>query len=172
MIEKMEKPINPQTIFSWEAPVRAYKKTTFGILRFYIALALLLSLIVFFFDEKILVLPIWSIMFLFYVLTITPPHNVENKITRFGIETAENTYRWENLSSFYFLKKFDYFTLVIVGQPYPFHLYLVVEKADDVEKITQILSEHLIFQEKPKKNITDKMSEWLTKLMPSENDSL
>ena len=69
---------NPQIIYSWVAPIRAYKKTKRGILRFYIAVSLLLSLIVYFFGEKILVLPIWAIMFLFYSLTITPPSYIEN----------------------------------------------------------------------------------------------
>ncbi len=158
---------NPQIIYSWVAPVRAYKKTKGGILRFYIAVSLLLSLIVYFFGEKILVLPIWAIMFLFYSLTITPPSYIENRITRFGVETDHTTYRWEYLSYFYFLKKFDYHVLVIVGkEPLNQHLYLIVDEKESISDLIKILSEHLIYQEKPKKNFVDKMTESLTKLMP------
>ena len=86
--------LNPQVVYSWRAPLRAYKKSSKNVLRFYIAVSLLLSLIIFFLGDRILIIPIWSILFLFYVLTITPPPKVENKITRFGIETAGITLRW------------------------------------------------------------------------------
>lgn len=161
---------NPQVIFSWKAPLRAYKKRSVGVLRFYIALSLLLSLIVLFFGDKILVIPIWSLMFLFYVLTIVPPPETENKITLFGIETAGNNYRWDFFSHFYYIKKFDYYVLVVVSiPPYFYHLYLVVKDQETLNHIVKILSQRLMYQEKPKKTFTDKLSEWLTKLMPDDS---
>ncbi len=161
---------NPQTIFSWHAPLRAYKKKSKGVLRFYLALALLLSLIVFFWGEKILVLPIWALLFLFYTLTITKPPAVENGITKFGIETVGKTYRFENLSYFYFTKRFDYYMLVIVAHPpFSYHLYFVVPDEATKEKITEILSDYLVFQEYPPKTLTDKMIGVLSSLMPDEN---
>lgn len=163
---------NPQIIYSWKAPLRAYKKRSTGVLRFYVALALLLSLIVFFLGERILVLPIWAVMFLFYVLTITPPPTVENRITKFGIETAGNTYRFDALSHFYFIHRFDYYVLVVVSRPpYFYHIYLVVKDESTMNGLIKILSEHLVYQERPHKTFTDKLSEWLTRLMPSEEES-
>ncbi len=160
---------NPQIIYSWKAPLRAYKKRSAGVLRFYVALSLLLSLIVFFFGDKILVLPIWAVMFLFYVLTITPPPIVENRITKFGIETTGNTYRFDLLSHFYFIKRYDYHVLVIVSRPpYFYHIYLVIKDEETMNNLIKILSEHLIYQEHPHKTFTDKLTEWLTKLMPDE----
>jgi len=170
MIDQVDdKLINPQVIFSWRAPIRAYKKRSAGVLRFYIAVALLLSLIVIFFGDKILVLPIIAVVFLFYVLTITPPPTITNTVTKFGIETAGNTYRFEHLSHFYFSKKFDYYMLVIVSRaPYLYHIYLVVKEEETVQKLIRLLSEHLIYQEHPHKTITDKLTDFLTRLMPEE----
>jgi hypothetical protein len=54
---------NPQVIFSWKAPLRPYKKRGKMVLRFYLALSLILSLIVFFFGDKILLIPIWAVVF-------------------------------------------------------------------------------------------------------------
>jgi len=162
-----EKITNPQILYFWKAPLRAYKKRPAGVLRFYIAVSLLLSLMVFFFGDKILVLPIWAIMFLFYVLTITPPPEVENKITKFGIETAGNTFRWDFLSHFYFIRKFDHHVLVIVSvAPFYYHLYLVLKDENTLHNLVKILSEHLVYQEHPQKTFIDKLTEWLTKLMP------
>lgn len=163
---------NPQIIYKWRAPLRAYKKRSKDILRFYIALALLLSFIVFLIGERILVLPIWAIIFLFYVLTISPPQEVENKITKFGIETTGNTYRWDLLSHFYFVKRFDYNVLVIVSRaPLYYHIYLVVTDTAIKKELIKLLSEHLIYQEHPNRTFTDKLIEGLTKLMPDDDSS-
>jgi len=162
---------NPQIVFSWKAPLRPYKKRSKIILRFYLAVALLLSLIVFFFGDRILLIPIWAILFLFYVLTITPPPEVENKITRFGIESAGITLRWETLSHFYFSERFGFHVLTVVGHsPYFFHVYLVAPNEEIKKRVTIILSEHLIYQEKPQKNITDKMIDFLVKLIPDDQE--
>ena len=162
---------NPQMVFSWRAPLRPYKKQTGLILRFYLAIALLLSAIMFFFGDKILLIPIWAIVFLFYVLTITPPPEVENKITTFGIDAAGVTLRWEVLSHFYFGKRFGFYTLTIVSQaPYFYHAYMVVPNEDTKKRLTQILSQHLVYQEKPQTTITYKMLDLLSSLIPDEKE--
>lgn len=160
---------NPQVIFSWRAPLRPYKKRSGLILRFYLSVAFLLSAIMFFFGDKILLIPIWALVFLFYVLTITPPPEVENKITTFGIEAAGVTMRWEFLSHFYFGKRFGFYTLTIVSQaPYFYHAYLVVPNEDLKNKLIKILSQHIIYQENPQKTFIDKMMDLLSNLIPDE----
>lgn len=166
---QMEK--NPQVVFSWKAPLRPYKKQSKNVLRFYLALALILSSIVFFFGDRILLIPIWAILFLFYTLTVTPPPEVENKITKFGIETAGITLRWEMLSHFYFTRRLDFDMLTIVGHaPYYLHSYLVVPNEDIKNKVMMILSEHMIYQEKPHKTLTDKLAELLSRLLPDDEE--
>lgn len=161
---------NPQIIFAWRAPLRPYKKKGGIILRFYLALALLLSLIVFFFGDKILLIPIWALLFLFYVLTITPPPEIENKITRFGVETAGITLRWESLSHFYFSQRFGFTVLTLVGQPpYYYHVYLVLNNPGLKQELIHLLSEHLIYQEKPQKTLADKIIDWFSNLIPEED---
>lgn len=162
---------NPQVIFSWKAPLRPYKKRSGIILRFYLVVAFLLSLIMFFFGDKILLIPIWALIFIFYVLTITPPPEIENKITTFGVDAAGVTLRWEALSHFYFGKRFGFYTLTIVSQsPYFYHVYLVVPTEEMKKKLITILSTHLLYQETPHKTITDKMLDRLSALIPDEEE--
>jgi len=165
-------PKNPQVVFSWKAPLRPFKKRSRLVLRFYLAVALLLSLIVFFFGDRILLIPIWSLLFLFYVLTITPPPEVENKITKFGIETAGITLRWETLSLFYFTSRFGFWVLTVVSHaPYFYHAYMVVPNEEIRGKLVELLTPHLIYQEKPRRSFTDRAVDLLSKLIPDEPTS-
>lgn len=162
---------NPQVIFSWKSPMRPYIKRGPHVLRFYIALALLISLIVFFLGDRILLIPIWTLLFLFYALTVTPPPEVEHKITQFGIETAGATLRWEMLDHFYFTERFGYKVLSLISHPpYFFHSYLVVGK-EEKPRVTEILSKHLIYQELPQKTFMDRAVGWFSKLVIEETSS-
>lgn len=149
--------------------MRPYKKRSALILRFYLAVALLLSLIVFFFSDRILLIPIGALLFLFYTLTITPPPEVENKITKFGIEAAGITLRFEALSHFYFTKRFGFFVLTVVSHaPYYYHAYMVVPNEEVKKTTTLILSEHLIYKDRPERSFTEKMVDVLSKLIPED----
>ena len=163
--------LNPQIILFWKAPLRPYKKRAKHVLRFYIAVALLLSVIVFFFGDRILLVIIWSLLFLFYTLTITPPPIVENKITKFGIETAGVTMRWETLSHFYFTQRFGYDVLTVVTQPpYSLYAYIVIPTQAIKEDVMRILAEHILYQDKPRRTVTDRMVDWLSRLIPDDED--
>ncbi|MCX6730902.1 MAG: hypothetical protein NTZ55_03570 [Candidatus Roizmanbacteria bacterium] len=170
-MDRTDQGVNSQLLFSWKAPLRAYKRRSNSILRFYIALALLLSLIVFFFGDKVLLVPILTLLFLFYVLTITPPPEIENIITVFGIETAGVTLRWEFLSHFYYTKKFHFDVLTLVSNaPYYYHAYLIVPDEEIKKSISTILSKHVMYVEKPQRSFTDKVVDWLSNLMPEDED--
>jgi hypothetical protein len=171
-MDSVDSSVNPQLVYSWKAPLRAYKRRSASILRFYVALAFLLSLIVFFFGDRVLLIPILTLLFLFYVLTITPPPEVENIITTFGIETAGISVRWEFLSHFYYTKKFHLDVLTLVSNaPYYYHVFLIVPDEKIKTQINSILSKHVMYVEQPHRNFTDKIVEWLSNLMPDEEDT-
>lgn len=163
--------LNPQVVYSWRAPLRPYKKRSKYVLRFYVAVALLLTAIIFFLGDRILIIPIWAVLFLFYVLTITPPPEVENRVTKFGIETAGITLRWEVLSHFYFTERFGFSILTIVTPPpYNLHAYLVVPTDRIKQDIMRILAEHIVYHDRPQLTFTDRMINWLSYLIPDDED--
>jgi len=126
---------------------------------------------VFFFGDKVLLIPILTLLFLFYVLTITPPPEVDNIVTTFGIETAGISLRWEFLSHFFYSKKFHFSILTLVSHaPYYYHVYLVIPDEETKGKITEILSKHLMYVEKPQRNFTDKLVSWLSNLVPDDEE--
>lgn len=163
--------INPQVVYSWKAPLRAYKKRSRHVLRFYLAVALLLSVIIFLLGDRILIIPIWAILFLFYVLTITPPPEVQNNITKFGIETAGITLRWDVLSRFYFTKRFGFTILTIISKPpYNLHTYLIITSEEVKKHVMDIFSEHIVYQEKPQLTYIDKFIHLLSYLIPEDDE--
>ncbi|KXK07336.1 MAG: hypothetical protein UZ21_OP11001001101 [Microgenomates bacterium OLB22] len=158
---------NPQLLYEWSAPARAYKKNTGGILRFYIAVALLLAIIVFLWGDKFLLLPIFSVLFIFYVLTTTPPRDVHYKITKFGVFVGDSFYKWEDLTHFSIVKQFEMSQIVITAHiPFEFHVHLTVIDETSLSKLMSLLSEHLIYQEKAELSISEKLLEFFSKLMP------
>lgn len=160
-----------QTVLSWEAPMRPYKRRGARTLRFFLALAFLLSVIVFFFGDLILLLPIWAILFLFYILTITPPPTIRNNITKFGLESNGILIRWEILDYFYFTQRWGFDILTVVTRaPYRFQIYIVVPSNDLKRKIASILGEHIVFETHPRRNITDRLVDLLSHLVPDDDE--
>lgn len=167
----MNHPVNPQIILSWKAPLRPYVKRKPSVLRFYFAIGLLLGLIVFFLGDRILLIPIGALLFLFYVLTVTPPQEVEHKITRFGVEAAGGVLiRYEDLSYFYFTNRFGYDVLTTVTHgPFWYHNYLVIPDEEIKHKIVEVLAAHLVYQEQPTKGIIEKLTDMLSSVMVQED---
>ncbi|MFH1827183.1 MAG: hypothetical protein ABH812_01965 [bacterium] len=161
--------LNPQVLYIWTAPLRPYINRSKKIIRFYLALTLLLSLIIAFFGDVILLIPLWALMFIFYVFTVTPPSNVINKITHFGVETVGTNIRWEALDHFYFTKRFSYEILTLVTHPpYDYHTYLVIPNNEIKDNVIRQLSKHVVYQEEPIKTTIDKAIDWFSKLVPHE----
>ncbi len=162
---------NPQILYSWRAPLRPYIKRSKKIIRFYLALALLLSLIIAFFGDFVLLIPIWTLLFIFYVFTVTPPTEITNKITKFGVETAGTNLRYDVLDLYFFMKRFHYEILTLVTHPpYEYHAYLVIPNEEVKNRVKELLSKRIIYQEEPRKTFTDKTIDWFSKLVPQEEE--
>ncbi|MBP9691102.1 hypothetical protein KBD81_03425, partial [Candidatus Woesebacteria bacterium] len=158
-----------QTVFVWKAPLRPYKKRSTILLRFFLAVALLVSAVVFFFGDLVTILPIWALLFLFYIFAITPPPIVDNRITVFGVETAGVMLRWDVLSHYYFDERLGYQVLVLVTHgPYYAHSYLVLPDAETKSTVNAILNQHLMLMTNPPKTVTDKIIRFFSALIPEE----
>lgn len=160
-----------QTVYSWKSPMRPYRKRSKRILRFYVALCLLLSVIIFFFGDIVLLIPVWALLFLFYVLTITPPPIVDHRITRFGVETANITVRWEVLSYFYFMRRMGYDVLCIVTiPPYNLHSFLVIPDHKTRNDVISLLGEHIVYLKKPPITLIDRLITFFSNFLPDDED--
>lgn len=158
-----------QTLYSWRAPLRPYKKRSVVLLRFFLALALLISAVVFFFGDMVTILPVWALLFLFYIFAVTPPPIIENRITTFGVESSGVTLRWDALSHYYYMERLGFTILVLITHgPYFGHSYLVVTSEQMRKELDAILSKHLMVVSTPPPSFTDKLIKLFSNLVPEE----
>lgn len=132
-------------------------------------MALLISALVFFFGDLVTVVPIWALLFLFYIFAITPPPIIENRLTVFGVETAGVMLRWDALSHYYFDERLGYRLVVLVTHgPYYAHSYLVIPNEEIMREVSVILNQHLMCLSNPPKTLVDKITKFMYGLIPEE----
>jgi len=89
-------------------------------------------------------LVIGTLLFIFYVFTVTPPTEITNKITKFGVETAGINLRYADLDHYFFMKRFHYEILTLVTHPpYEYHAYLVIPNEEVKTRVKELLSKRI-----------------------------
>ena len=158
-----------ETLLSWEAPSRPFRKknrsyyTTLAIIVILLVLILLLA------KEFLLIATLLSLAFVAYVLAFVPPHKVTYRISTQGITIGEDFYLWHYLDAFWFKKKDGSNILHIQTRlRFPAQLMLVLEEHDE-EKVKKTVAKFLPYVEVPYKSWMEKWSEGLQKHFPLEN---
>ncbi|PIS23241.1 hypothetical protein COT49_01285 [candidate division WWE3 bacterium CG08_land_8_20_14_0_20_40_13] len=159
--EPVERPQVPQeplkTLFEWKAPSRAYKERDRQYFTTIFIIIFVLSLILVFIREFLLIGVIISLTFVYYVLSTVPPEEVEHKITTRGLSYAGTMYPWESLLSFFFAKKYDSEVLNInTKAKFPGRLFLIYKK-DDGEKLQKLVAKYISEEETPSIGLLEKI---------------
>lgn len=156
-------------LYTWSAPARLYKKrnrefyTTVG------ALVLLVSIILLFAREFLLIGVIIAFGFVAYALAAVKPESLTHTFTNRGVKTGGKYYLWSAMSRFWWDSKWhqDMIYLQLPGQ-FPPTLILLLGQGDK-KKIESITSTYLI-KEKPAPTWLDNASKWLQEKVPLESD--
>jgi len=166
-----EHPDLNKTLFSWKSPSHPYKKRGRIFYQTIAAFSFLMVVIVFFLHEFLLIGVILSISFVVYVISSVPPVEIEHKILPIGFDNAGRVFRWGELSSFWFDKRWKQDILVIQThyalQP---QLQAVIDEKTQ-EKLKNLLGKYLLYVEKPPKTAVDKMTDWIMEKIPLESAS-
>ncbi len=159
-------PIPEETVLEWTAPNRPFKKRDRQFYTTITAIVFLISLILFFAGQFILIAVVISVAFLSYVSSSVPPQQVKNKITTWGIRIEDQIFFWDELGRYWFEERYGQKMILIETIRFPnrITLMLATQKKDDVE---QLLSEVLI-QQKPLPTGVDKAAQWLQEKLPLE----
>jgi len=163
------RPIPEETLVTWEAPARPFKKRKKQFFSTVFIIAILVALILFFAGQVLPVALVIAVVFLVYVTAMIPPQNVSVKLTNYGFYIDKDAYAWYEMGRFWFENKQGFDTLQIELGRFPNRLSLVL--IDGVtpsqENLELVLSEVLL-KEKPKPTAYEKASMWLSEKIPLE----
>jgi hypothetical protein len=166
MLPDLQKPLIEETVLSWRAASRPFKKRDRQYYTTVAAIVFLISLILFFAGQFLPIAVVVSIGFLSYVLSSVPPEQIEHKITTYGVRLDQNLYYWEEMGRFWMEEKYGQPLAHIEIGRFPGRLTLVLGELTPQE-LRAILSEVLL-EEKPKPTLYDKMAQWLQEKIPLE----
>lgn len=157
-----------RTLISWKAPSRPYRKKERSYYTTVALLIVLVSMIAFFWGERLLIGALLALGFLVYVLNFTPPQDIEYKVSTQGITIGDHFYHWEELDSFWFSKKEGQNIFnVLTKFRFPGLLMLVMGDTPE-EELKTVTARYLPFHEIAPKSTLEKWSESLQKNFPLE----
>jgi hypothetical protein len=167
-IPTVVQPEPEKILYSWTAPSRLYKKRNreyFGII---MALVILISIILLFAKEFLLIAVILSFLFLTYVLASVQPDNVKHTLTNRGIRTDTKLHPWTDCIRYWWEDKWGQPMVHLQTPQFP-HKVILLVGAGDKKEIETILDKYVI-KEKPEPTWIDRAATWLQEKVPLESD--
>lgn len=159
------------TFLEWHAPGRPFKEHSkeYFINIFLIMIAL--QIILFLFGQYLLMLVVFSLVFLSFAMAVVPPHDFYYKITSEGIRIEDYFFIWEELYDFFFIKHHGNDVLYLSTKSYyPGELKVTLGDVSS-EQIKSILLPYLPYREYVKPTFMEKSGEWLSKNFPLEKNA-
>ena len=158
-----------KSLVEWTAPARPFRRKDRSFFINSAIVAILLCLILLLMGEYLAILAILGLIFVTYVLNLTPPGEVGYKTTNQGITIDEHFYPWNNLEYFWFTHKDGHRILnVLTDLKFPSVLIMPLGEQDE-DHLRRSLSKYLVFLEVAPRTLMDRWSERLQRHFPFEN---
>lgn len=156
-----------QTLLKWNAPSRPFKLRDRQFFTTIIVIAVLVSILLAFAGEWMLIATVAAMIFAYYVWSTVPPEEVEYTVTTRGLRVHGQLYRWEDLVQWWFEDKWGQ-KMLVVATPLVvakrLHLLLGATPEDQV----QAVMERYLVMEKPAETSMDKAGKWVAEKFPLE----
>ena len=165
----MAEDINEEkVIFEWLAPERGYKPRNKDYWVTAIAILVLLSVILFFIKEIFLIIALFSVLFLYYVLSTVPPENIKHTITNRGVYFGESKYGWDWMRRFWInsAEKYD-IIMFETWLKFPRQVAMMVNTADTQKVAAYLLGKMPKLESSP--TTVDKLTKWVGERLPLED---
>jgi len=151
-----------KTLVSWKSPLRIFKKRDKKHFTNLIMVVFLISAVLIFFKEFLLVGVILALVFVAYINSTIEPPEFDHKITTKGITSGGHTYLWEELKEFWLDRKGARTVLNIDTKVrFPGRLFIVLNE-ESTEEVKKALSKYLSFREEHKVTWLDQMTDWFS----------
>jgi hypothetical protein len=157
-----------KTILAWHASGRPFRQRTFEFFLNSFLIMIALEIILFLFSQYILMLVVFSLVFLSFALAVVPPQPFYYKITTEGVRVEDHVFIWEELYDFYFMKQHDQNILYIRTKSF-FPGELILTLGDiPLNQVKNALFPYLPYREYVKPTFVDQAGEWLEQNFPLE----
>lgn len=158
-------------LYSWQAPVRPFKKRDKEFWTTVVAIVFLVGLILFFVKEFFLIAAIISLTFVYYVLSTVEPEEGEYKLSNRGLIYVGQTYPWEAISQFWFSEKYGQrvVNFELRGGGLVGRITILVGRGEE-KQIKEVLRKYLI-EEEVSLGFMDKAADWIQKKVPLEGEN-
>lgn len=160
-------PAPEQVLLKWMAPSRPFKTRDRQFFATVIVIAVLISILLAFAREWMLIAVIAAMIFAYYVWSTVAPEDMEYSITSRGIRMHGQLYRWEELVQWWTEDKWGQKMLVIATPTAAARrLHLLMGQMDE-EQVKQVLEKYLVMEEPPETAL-DKAGKWVSEKFPLE----
>ena len=154
-------------LVKWMAAGRPYQQLNRQLFTTAVVIAGLVSVILIFAGEWMLILVLAAMLFAYYVWSTVPPEEVEYVITTKGVLVHGRVTKWEMMTRWWMEEKWGQKMVGIeVPGEWPGRMWLVV-KPEVEEGIKETLGKY-VEMEKPEATQADKMGKWLAEKFPLE----
>ena len=153
-----------RNLITWNAPARPFKRRD---RQFYVttfAIAGIVSLVLFLAEGVMPVILIISLVFLYYVLSTVEPENIEYKATTRGIKIAGRLTPWQNLTRFWFGRRFDNSLLIVETPMVPGRIEIVI-RPEIKDELRKKITAYIPYEEVPASGI-DRVTNWVATKLP------
>ena len=157
-----------ETVLEWTAPGRPFRKRGKQYYLTSLLIMLLVEVILFLFSQYLLMLVIFSLVFVAFALNTVAPSNFKYRISTEGITVEDHFFLWQELYDFYFKKREGIDVVHIRTHSFiPGELTLTLGEIDR-EHVKSALLPYLPYRELVRPTFMDKSADWLTKNFPLE----
>lgn len=149
-------------LLSWTAPARPHKPLDKQLFSVAIVISILISVILAFAGEFMLIVVIVSLLFAYYALSTYPPENTTYTLTTWGIHAHGQTHKWDQLTRWW-----TEGNLLVCEAPLERfrRVFLVLDPKITTTQLQDLLAKYLPY-EQPAPTSLDKASSWLTRTFP------
>lgn len=156
---------NRIVFFEWEAPMRYFEEKPPSYFKAVVSIAVLVSLLLFFLKEFLLLMVVWVIVFVAYVKALVPPLHIRYKLTKFGIQFYTTTINYKNIHAFSLIKRPQAQLLRFIMYGGLEWTALLPSDKHQGDEIISFLKERVPFLEHIPETEIDKMANWLKRVI-------
>jgi len=158
--------LSEKVLLEFEAYDRPHKVWTKEFYSSVIVIAFLVSVILYFIEGFMPVVVIWALVFMLWAMARTEPKMTKTAVTNWGLKSFEKTYRFEEMTNYWFETKWGTRLMRINLNGIPWHLVVVIDSKKE-DEIKKIMAERVVYLE-PEKTWLDRAIKWMGEKLPLE----